>query len=136
MSTAKLTWAGAATFVASDTRGHSIVLDVKTEFGGNDAGVQPLDLILFSLAGCMGYDIVSILNKKRANLQRFTVEVDGDRAAEQPHRFTKLRLKFRANREVDQADIQRAFELSRDKYCSALATLKTPPEFEFDVGTE
>jgi putative redox protein len=136
MQNAKLTWVNDAVFVASDTRGHSIVLDVKREAGGSDSGVQPLDLMMFSVAGCMGYDIVSILQKKRSNLQRMTVEVEGERAPDHPKRYTRLRLKIRANPEVNREDIQRAFELSRDKYCSVLATLRTPPEFEFDVGTE
>jgi len=136
MPSAKLTWVEDAMFVASDTRGHTVVLDVKQEAGGSDSGVQPADLIMFSVAGCMGYDIVSILKKKRANLQRMTVEVEGERAPEHPKRYVRLKLKIRTNPEVSREDIQRSFELSRDKYCSVLATLRSPVEFDFDVGTE
>jgi putative redox protein len=135
LSTARLTWCEDMTFVASDNRGHAIVLDTKPEAGGNDSGIQPADLVMMAVAGCMAYDIVSILKKKRADLRRFTAEVEGERADDYPKRFLRLRMKFRANPEVKPADVQRAFELSRDKYCSVLHTLKNPPEFEFDVGT-
>jgi putative redox protein len=136
MPTAKLTWTGESMFVASDTRGHSYVLDTKVEAGGTDSGIQPVDLVLHGLAGCMAYDIVSILKKKRADLRRFTVEVNGERHTEHPKRYVKISVKFRANKEVDPADLQRALELSRDKYCSVLWTLKIPPEIEFDAGVE
>lgn len=135
MANAKLIWNGDTMFVATDNRGHSIVLDTKREAGGSDAGIQPLDLVLMSVAGCMAYDIISIL-KKRAALRKFVAEVEGERAADHPKRWVKMKLRFRANREVKLEDVQRAFELSRDKYCSVLATLKTPAEFEFDVGVE
>jgi putative redox protein len=136
MSSVKLTWTGDTMFVASDNRGHAFVLDTNHEAGGSDSAVQPLDLLLFALGGCMGYDIVSILKKKRADLRALKMEVSGERAPEHPKRFVKMHLKLRTNSEVKQEDVQRAFELSRDKYCSVLGTLKNPGEFEFDVGTE
>jgi len=136
MPTAKLVWTGDMMFVATDNRGHSIVLDTKPEAGGKDAGIQPADLVMMSVAGCMAYDIVSILKKKRTDLRRFVAEVEGERAGEHPKRYVRMKLKFRANPEVKLEDLQRAFELSRDKYCSVLHTLKNPAEFEFDVGVE
>ena len=136
MSSVKLTWTGGMMFVASDGEGHSIVLDAKSESGGDESGVRPIDLLPIALCGCMGMDVVSILKKKRADLRVFTMEVTGERAPGHPQRFLKMSVKLRTNPEVKQEDLQRSMELSRDKYCSVLGTLKTPGEFEFDVGTE
>jgi len=88
---------------------------------------------MVSLAGCMAFDIVSILQKKRTNLKSFVTEVEGERYFEHPKRYTKILVKFKANHEVNKEDINQAFEISRDKYCSVLATFKIPPTIECKI---
>ena len=122
--------------VATDAAGHSFVLDAKSDTGGSDAGFRPIDLVMVALAGCAAMDIVSILKKKRADLRSFRAEMEGERATEHPMRLTRIRVRFIANKEVRIADLQRAMELSRDKYCSVAGTLKTAPEIDYDVRVE
>jgi putative redox protein len=133
---AKLNWVEKMKFVATDTRGHSVVLDSTPEHGGDDQGTKPLELLLMALAGCMAMDIVSILKKKRADLKRLVAEVDGDRSPTDPKRFTDIRVRFRANREVRLEDLRRSMELSREKYCSVAATLQNAPKVVYDVDLE
>jgi putative redox protein len=129
----QIKWVDGLKFIALDELGHEILLDTKKEVGGTEKGFQPVDLLMVSLAGCMAFDIVSILQKKRNNLKNFVVDVEGERYTEHPKRYTKILVKLKANNEIPKEDLTRAFELSRDKYCSILATLKKPPEVEFHL---
>jgi len=120
-------------FVAEDDHKHKIIIDTAKESGGLDAGFRPIDLILVSLGGCMGMDIVSILQKKGGKIDKFEIAVEGERASEHPKKFNKITLKFKCEGEYKREDLLRAFELSRDKYCSANATLRSNPEIEFII---
>ncbi len=131
-----LKWIDGLRFEVSDENKHSFVIDTKQEIGGNETGFQPVDLILVSLGGCMALDMVSILKKKRTDLKTMEVTIEGERADEHPKRYTKINIKINVNKEVSQADAQRSFELSRDKYCSILSTLQIPPEVKFELKTE
>ncbi len=131
MQKVELKWIDSLRFVAKDENKHSFVLDTKAEVGGTETGFQPVDLILVSLAGCMAFDMVSILKKMKSDLKHFSVAVEGERAPEHPKRYTKILIKFKINKEVKDADLQKVFELSRDKYCSVSWTLKIPPIIDF-----
>lgn len=129
----KLSWREGLRFEAEDRYGHKITVDTEKEFGGSDQGFRPLELMLVSLAGCMGMDIVSILKKKGGKIDNFVIEASGTRAEEHPHKYTKMTLKFKCEGVYKREDLLRSFELSRDKYCSAVATLSSGPELEFII---
>ena len=120
-------------FIAEDDYSHKIVVDTNTEFGGLDQGFRPMDLMLVSVAGCMGMDIVGILKKKGGKINAFSIEVEGVRTEGHPHKFTRITVKFKCEGDYQRKDLLRSFELSRDKYCSAVATLNDKPEMEFVV---
>lgn len=120
-------------FKAEDGRGHEIIVDTVKDFGGLDQGFAPMDLLLVALSGCMAMDIVSILQKKGGRIDRFTIEADGVRAEDHPHRYTRITARIKCEGDYKREDLVRSFELSRDKYCSVTATLKTAPELEFIV---
>ncbi|MFQ5905368.1 MAG: OsmC family protein [bacterium] len=129
----RMVWTNEGEFIAEDEFGHSFVLEAVPPEGKPLSGFKPVSLLLYSLAGCMGYDIVSILKKKRADLAGFTVEITGEQSDEHPRRFTRIRCEFKAEGDVKLADMKRSLELSTDKYCSVLATLKQTPEFDFKL---
>lgn len=133
---AELHWVEKLSFVASDSFNHSIVLDTTADDGGDGRGIKPMELLLMALVGCMAMDIVAILKKKRADLRRLSAEIDGDRSPADPKRFTDIRVKFLANREVRFEDLQRSMELSRDKYCSVAGTLANAPKVVYEVAVE
>jgi putative redox protein len=135
MPKVRLKWIEELKFLAEDEHGHSLVLDPGME-GQNGVGIRPMLLVLMGLGGCMGGDIVSILKKKRVDLADFEIVVEGDRAEEHPKRWTKLVMRITAKGGVPREALDRAFELSRDKYCSVFATVKNPPEVSFEVGVE
>ena len=100
---------------------------------GNDRGPSPMDLVLIGLAGCTAMDVVSILHKKRQPFTDLVVRAEGEQAEDNPHRYTRVKLIYEVTGTgVDRAAVERAVELSEQKYCSVSATLKLAT----DVTTE
>jgi len=109
--------------------------EISLESGGTRAP-SPTQLLLLSLAGCMGVDVVDILVKSRVPLESLEVTVEGDRAPAPPKRFTAIRLTYTVRGPLaDHEDrLQRAVSLSREKYCSVLHTLRT--DLSLDIRVE
>ena len=120
-------------FIAKDERNHEIIVDTEKEFGGFDQGIHPIEYILVALGGCMGMDIVGILRKKGGKIDSFKVTVKGQRAKEHPKYYEKITITIDCQGDYKKEDLLRSFELSRDKYCGANATLKNNPEIEFVI---
>lgn len=131
MQKVTLTWAKDFQFICEDDDGHSLLIDTGKDAGGGGAAFKPINLLLVALGGCLAMDIVGILKKKRVDLRGITVEVEGERAAEHPKRFTRMKVVIKPRGEIPEPDLRQAFELSRDKYCSIYATLIHPPEIEY-----
>jgi putative redox protein len=129
----RLIWSQGLQFNAEDDHRHKIIIDTHKEMGGLDQGFTPMDLLLVSLAGCMGMDIIAILQKKGGRVDSLTIESEGMRAEDHPHRFTKITVRIRCEGDYRREDLVRSFELSRDKYCSVAATLGSSPELEFVI---
>ena len=120
-------------FMAEDDQGHKIMIDTDKQFGGLEQGFRPMDLLLASIAGCMGMDIVSILQKKGGKIDVFSIETSGIKVEKHPRRYTKITVKIKCEGDYKREDLLRSFELSRDKYCSVIATLNDAPDFEFVI---
>jgi putative redox protein len=88
------------------------------------AGPSPVQTLAFALAACMGMDVVHILRKGRHDLRGLRIDLTGERAPEEPRRFTAIALRFTVNGELPRDAVDRAVELSRDKYCSVWHSLR------------
>ncbi len=120
-----LVMAQGITFLAKGKSNHWVTMDGPEEFGGSSAGSKPMEMLLMGLAGCTGMDVVTILNKKRVNLVDFKMELLADRAEEHPQVLTKITIVYKiSGKNVKESDVQRAIELSTEKYCGAINTLK------------
>jgi putative redox protein len=114
----------ACSFAGKADSNHWVIVDSKKEFG-SDAAVHPMELILIALGSCSGCDVVSILKKKHVHLTGFEVRVNADRAETYPKVFTKIHLEYVFfGKGVNPVDLQRAIDLSQEKYCSVSAMLK------------
>jgi len=103
---------------------HRVDLDVPAEYGGG-AGPQPMQLLLLSLAGCTAMDVLSILRKKRQPVAGLRVEASGRQAEAPPRVFDRVEVVYKVRGEgVDPEAVERAVELSRDRYCPAIATVR------------
>jgi putative redox protein len=101
-----------------------IALDAEEDVGGTGAGPQPHRLLLLALAGCTAMDVISILRKKRQQVNGLTVAVQGIRAEQHPKIYTQIEVFYRVQgTNVDPHAVERAIELSRTQYCPVMATL-------------
>jgi putative redox protein len=104
---------------------HWVTMDGPEKLGGSDAGVRPKELLLMSLAGCTGSDVVSILQKKRVNLTDFEINITAQQTEEHPKVFTDIDLEYVFyGRDIKEKDVERAIELSTNTYCGVSAMLK------------
>lgn len=128
----RLRWAGEGlVFRGGPDGGPSITLD--SDVG---EGPSPTHFLLLSLAGCMAVDVKMICEKSRVPLETLEVEAVGERAESAPRRFLAIRLTYYVGGpgEEHEARLQRAIELSRDKYCSVLHSLD--PDIQIDIRVE
>jgi putative redox protein len=121
---AKVSWKQRLSFDGTATSGFTLPLGSRPEVGGDNDGFRPMELLLIGLAGCTAMDVISILIKKKLEILSFDVRVNADRREEHPQVFTHATLEYiLRGRNIDQASVERAVELSETKYCSAQAML-------------
>lgn len=100
------------------------------------AGPSPMQVLAIALAGCMAMDLIHILTRGRHDLLGLHARLTGQRAVEDPHRFTSIALHFSVTGPVPPPQIQRAIDLSREKYCSVWNSMRqdVPFEVSYDVA--
>lgn len=113
-------WLENVAFEAKSESGHSVIMDGSPEYGGENRGPRPMELILMGLGGCASFDIVTILKKSRQDVTDVVCRINADRAATIPSVFTKIHLHFVVKgHAVKEKQVAKAVELSAEKYCSA-----------------
>ena len=133
MTNAKTTWIEKHRFNGISDSGHQIVVD-----GDKTAGNSPMELVLIGLCGCTGYDVISILQKKREPFTSLEVRAQAERATEQPSVYTEIKLIYRVGGKVTRKAVEDAVRLSKEKYCPVSAmlakTAKITAEVEYVDG--
>lgn len=124
-------WSGedSQMFIGRDSFGHVLVSGSWPQDGNEEwqewKGLKPSDLLLLSLASCSAYDVVMILGRQRQKLANLYVSVDGRQAADPPYQFTDIHLHYTlAGENLDEKKVERAIQLSEERYCSVAATIK------------
>jgi putative redox protein len=126
---ARAKWVEGMAFMGEAGSGHAVVMDGAPEYGGRNIGIRPMEMLLIGLAGCTGFDVVQILKKGRENVTGCEVEVEAQRAAEDPKVFTRIHISYRiSGRGLSPAKAERAVALSKEKYCSASIMLGATAE--------
>jgi putative redox protein len=117
---AKITWLNGRAFVGESGSGHSVVMDGAPEAGGRNIGFRPMEMMLLGLGGCTAFDVVMILEKSREKVTSCEVSLEAERASEDPKVFTKVKLIYTLSGvDLKPAAVERAINLSSEKYCSA-----------------
>ena len=120
-------------FLSESGSGHAVVMDGAPEFGGRNLGPRPMEMLLMGMGGCTAFDVVLILKKFRLDVVDCEVQVEAERADEQPKVFTKIHAHFVVKgRHLDAAKVERAVSLSAEKYCSASIMLGKTAEMTHD----
>ena len=120
-------------FVGESASGHSVVMDGPPEFGGQNLGIRPMEMLILGLGGCSSFDVMLILKKSRQKVDRCEVELDYDRADESPKVFTRIHMHFIVTgRGLDSTKVEKAISLSAEKYCSASVMLGKTAQITHD----
>jgi len=111
---------GERRFVASNASGGSIVMDTARP----ESHLTPMETLLGALGGCTGYDVVSIMEKKKQPLSSYRIEITGETVDDYPRRYQRILVTHIASGpSVTLAALERAVQLSHEKYCSVSASL-------------
>jgi putative redox protein len=128
MTEAHATWRQNQEFEAMASSGHSIVVD-----GDKKVASSPMELVLIGLCACTGYDVVSILGKKREAFTSLEVRAEAERAASPPTVYTEIKLVYRVGGKVSHKAVEDAVRLSEEKYCSVAAMLNKTAKISYRI---
>jgi putative redox protein len=130
---ASVTWTGGRSFEGQADSGHKVMMDSSPAFGGENKGSRPMELLLLGMGGCTSIDVMNILEKGRQDVTDCVAEISAERAETEPKVFTRIHVHFKVTgRGVDPKRVQRAIELSAEKYCSASIMLGKTAEITHD----
>jgi putative redox protein len=130
---ARIKWVENVCFVGESGSGHAIVMDGAPEGGGRNLGPRPMETMLIGTGGCTAYDVVHILKKGRVDITDCVLEIDSERAPDDPKVFTKIHMHFIVTgKNLKPAQVERAIQLSAEKYCSASIMLAKTAEITHD----
>jgi putative redox protein len=130
----KINWVNGFKLEGETESGHTLTMDSAA--GGNTpAGPTPKELVLQALGGCTMMDVVLILQKSRKLLEKFWIEIDSEIAESHPRVFTKIHLTYNfIGKALDNNTIERAINLSRDKYCAVFNLIKDKAEISYSYN--
>jgi putative redox protein len=121
-------------FHLKNERGHIVDVDNRSEFGGDDLGASPMELVLMGLAGCSAIDMISILKKQRQEITSFKAEVEGLRVQiDEAKPFKEIIVVFILEGDINAEKANRAAQLSFEKYCSVSKTLEPTATVTYKV---
>jgi putative redox protein len=121
------------TFVAESGSGHAMVMDAAPDVGGRNLGARPMEMLLMGAGGCSAIDVVQILRKARQDFVDCVVELEAERAPEDPKVFTRIHLHYIVTgKGLNPVHVERAIKLSKEKYCSATIMLAKTAEVTSD----
>ena len=129
----RVKWVEQATFLAESGSGHGVVIDGAPEHGGRNLGVRPMEMVLLGTGACSVFDVVHILKKGRQPVTDCVVEMSSERAETEPKVFTKIHMHFIVTgNNLPDKQVERAVQLSAEKYCSATQMLNKTAEITHD----
>jgi putative redox protein len=127
-------WVSNLAFDATSDNDHTIRLDTTVTGGSIDSGMSPKQLLLASLCGCSGMDVVSILDKMKVNYSKIEIEAEAEQTDTQPKVFKDISMVYKADVLPEAMDkLKRAVELSHEKYCGVSAMLKKHCDITYSV---
>ena len=114
--------------------GHTVPMDAGPSDGGMDDAPSPKKLMLASLSGCTGIDIVSILNKMKVSFSDFSIKAEAQLSEDHPRIYNKVKLTYIIKlAEHDKVKMEKAVLLSQDKYCGVSAMFKAFAELRWTI---
>jgi len=114
--------------------GHTVTIDADSDFGGEDNGPKPKPLILLSLSGCTGMDVISLMNKMRVEYADFEVKVDAELTDEHPKYYHKIHITYSLKTKPEYHEkVKKSVNLSQDRYCGVSYMLSKSSELTHEI---
>ncbi len=127
-------WVSALAFDATADTGHTVRIDTSVEGGGLGSGMNPKKLLLASLCGCSGMDVVDILKKMKVPFTKIEITAEAEQTEEHPKVFKFIKMVYRADVAAEYIDqLKRAATLSHDKYCGISAMLDKHCSITYEI---
>ncbi len=134
---ANVVWNGDLNFKAGANSGFTVDLDSDISVGGSDKGFRPMELMLIGMAGCTAMDVISILKKKQQQVKGFIVKAHAERSETHPKIFTHIIIEYLVKgTNIDRIAVERAVELSENKYCPGIAMLGKTAQIDHKITIE
>ena len=129
-------WQGKRAFTAVGDSGYEIKMDATEAYFGEGKGVTPTEMLLASVAGCIGIDVTMILRPHLDLVEKLEIETDGTRKEEMPKGFTSIDVTFKIDGNIDSKKVWRAINLGKEKYCAVSDSLKAKITFHLILNGE
>lgn len=131
---ARIKWVQDVMFLGESGSGHSVVMDGAPDAGGRNLGVRPMEMLLLGLGGCSAFDVMLILKRGREAVTDCVVDIEAERATTDPKIFTKIQMHYTVTgHALDRKKVERAVQLSAEKYCSASAIMAKSAELSHTI---
>jgi len=131
--TINIKWQGGMAFEGTTESGHSVLMDAAPEVGGENKGARPMEMVLLGLGGCTSIDVIMMLQKAKQAGEDCQVEIRSERSDSIPKVFTKIHVHFKiTGQDLNPKKVERAVNLSAEKYCSVSKMLEASVEMSHD----
>ncbi len=128
------TWKENMQFESDNPSGISLTMDAGEESGGEGKGYRPKALMLSSLAGCSGLDVVSLLKKMHAEVAEFRIDITAELTDDHPKFYNKVKVDYHfSDTELQPKKIQKAVNLSVTKYCGVMEMFRQFAKVEIEI---
>jgi putative redox protein len=130
---ARVKWIEGVAMLGESGSGHGVVMDGPPDLGGRNLGVRPMEMLLLGMGGCTQFDVLLILRRARQDVTDCVVELEAERAESDPKVFTRIHAHFIiTGHDLSRRHVERAIQLSAEKYCSASIMLGASAEVTHD----
>ncbi|MBT8273260.1 MAG: OsmC family protein [Bacteroidia bacterium] len=127
-------WKGNLQFESDNPNGQTVLMDTSPEHGGRNSGLSPKAMMLASLAGCSGLDVVSILDKMKVKISDFRMDTVGELTDEHPKYYRAVTVDYHFyGEDLPQGKINKAVDLSIEKYCGVMEMFRQFAEIKTNV---
>lgn len=126
-------WLNKMAFEA-EVSGHKLIMDAVPEVGGENRGPRPKELMLASLLGCTGMDVISILEKMRVEVADFNIDIEADVTEEHPKHYEAIHIIYSfKGKDLPMDKLEKAIELSQDRYCGVSVVYKKAMKITYEI---
>ncbi|HCA26809.1 MAG TPA: OsmC family protein [Betaproteobacteria bacterium] len=131
---ARIKWVEGVSFLGETESSHAVLMDGSPEIGGRNLGPRPMEMLLLGAGGCSSVDVILILKKARQDITDCVVDIQAERAPNDPKVFTNIHLHYVVTgKNLNPVHVERAIKLSAEKYCSVSIMLGKTAEITHDV---